>query len=236
MVAVLCLCISIAAGRAQSGKMPIDAGMAKLFGGNTRFTAALEIQDKQGPSSLEFIPATLAFDEGKSRLEFDLIKALGDKFPEPVLAQMRSAGMTALTIISRPDKQMMYIICPGVKAYTEMALSPEEIATKPDQIQVEATELGKEAINGHDCVKNKVIVTTENGTRQAATVWNASDLKHFPIKVELTRHGHPITAVFKEVKLGTVDKSAFDEPTGYTKYKTFSEMSQQEMLKHLQGH
>jgi len=36
------------------------------------------------------------------------------------------------------------------------------------------------------CVKNKVIVTDDKGDKHESTVWNATDLKNFPVKIETT--------------------------------------------------
>ena len=65
---------------------------------------------------------------------------------------------------------------------------------------METTELGKDTVDGHPCVKNKVIVTDNEGSKHESTVWNATDLKNFPVKIETDRTGRQtMTMLFKNV-------------------------------------
>jgi hypothetical protein len=100
---------------------------------------------------------------------------------------------------------------------------------------METTELAKETVDGHACVKNKVVVTDEKGEKHESTTWNATDLKDFPIKIETTEQGTPMTMSFKNVKLAKPQASQFEPPAGFKKYDNFMTMMQEEMSKRMGG-
>jgi len=97
------------------------------------------------------------------------------------------------------------------------------------------TELGKESVAGHACVKNKVIVTDNAGKATEFTVWNASDLKKFPVQIVSVQNDNTMTMIFKDVQLSPPDASQFDPPPGYRKYDSVQALMQTEMMKHMGG-
>ena len=66
----------------------------------------------------------------------------------------------------------------------------------PGDFKVEMTEIGKETVDGHPCVKNKVVVTDKENKKHESTVWNATDLKNFPIKIQTQEQGGNATMLF----------------------------------------
>src|SRR5262249_26695304 len=149
------------------------------------FSANMETQTK-GASAEDALKMTgkIAFDHGTSRFEIDMSQVSSAKIPAGAAAQMKSMGMEKMIMISRSDKKLSYLIYPGLQAYTENPL-PEAEAVKPDSdYKFETTELGRETVDGHPCVKNKAVVTDPQGNKSESTIWNATDLKKFPIKIE----------------------------------------------------
>jgi hypothetical protein len=80
-------------------------------------------------------------------------------------------------------------------------------------------------------VKNKVTVTDDKGNSYESTVWNATDMKNFPVKIEQSAGGGTVTMNFKDIKLEKPSADKFDAPAGATKYDSMSAMMQQEMMK-----
>jgi hypothetical protein len=64
----------------------------------------------------------------------------------------------------------------------------------------------------HPCVKNKIVVTDDKGKKNESIVWNATDLKSFPVKIETTDDGTKLTMIFKDVKLTKPDATLFEVP------------------------
>ena len=75
----------------------------------------------------------------------------------------------------------------------------------PADFKVETTELGKETVDGHPCVKNKVVVTDKESKQHESTVWNATDLKNFPVKIETGRERRHFDHAFKNISLTKPD-------------------------------
>jgi len=209
--------------------------MSKLFGDNKTFSALLEVQAKDGRAGDTTIPGKLSFDDGKSRFEMDMTKMKNSKMPPEAVEQMKAMGMDSMVVISRPDKKTSYMIYPGFKAYAEMPLKDSESAETVNKSKVEVTALGKETVDGHSCTKNKVVVTDEKEKKQEFTVWNATDLKSFPVKIETNEGKTAMTMLFKEVKLTKPEAKLFDAPTDYKRYENMMSMMQEEMMKKMGG-
>jgi len=241
LVALLGLALLSAHAQPGGGGMGAPKGpsfggsLSKLLGENSAFSAAIEIQT-EGPSGDNVtIPGKMSFNEGKSRLEIDMSKAMGANMPAEAVAQIKAMGMDLIVIISRPEKKTSYTTFPGLRAYLETAIPDNETPEATSKFKVESTELGKETVEGHPCLKNKVVVTDDKGTNHISTVWNATDLKKFPIKIESTEGGKPMTMLFQQVKLAKPDESQFAAPTDYKRYESYTTLIMQEMMKRQGG-
>jgi hypothetical protein len=233
------LCLTLVSADAQPrrgggmggpGGAQISAAMTKLFGENQAFSATLQNEVQMAQGETISMPGKIAFDSGKSRFEMNMSEAKGSAMPPQAVAQMKSMGMDNMITISRPDKNLAYIVYPGLKAYAEM-----QDTNSPSQtgLKMEKTELGKETVEGHPAVKSKATVTDDKGKTHEFTVWNATDLKNFPVKIETTEQGTAVTMLFKDVKFTKPEASLFDPPTDFKKYDNIMEMMQQEMMKRM---
>ncbi len=227
-------CLSLVPAYAQMGGSPhgpdFSGTMAKLFGNNSTFSAKLEIQVEAMT-----MPGKMAFDNGKSRFEMNLMEMKGGQMPPEASAHMKAMGMDQMVTLSLPDKKATYLIYPGLQAYAEMPIQNSHDAKPASEFKIETTELGKETVDGHPCVKNKAVVTDDQGKKHESTIWNATDLKDFPVKIQTTEQGTLTTMRFKDVKLSKPDASQFELPSGYKKYDSMAVMMQQEMMKRMGG-
>ncbi len=205
--------------------------MSKLFGDNKTFSSTVEIQAKDGQAGDTTIPGKLMFDDGKSRFEMDMTKMKNSKMPPGAAEQMKAMGMDSMVVISRPDKKLSYMVYAGLNSYVEMPLKESDSAEAVNKLKVETTELAKETIDNHPTVKNKVVVTDDKGKKQEFTVWNATDLKSFPVKLEMSERGTVVTMLFKDVKLAKPEAKLFEAPAGLKKYDNMMTMMQEEMMK-----
>jgi hypothetical protein len=207
--------------------------MSKLFGDNKTFSATIEIQAVDGAAGDTTIPGKLAFDDGKSRFEMDMTKMTNSSMTAESIEMVEKMGMDRIVIISRPDKKLNYMLYSSLSAYVEM---PATDATAPEALakyKVATTELGKETVDGHPCVKNKVVVTDDQGKQNESTVWNATDMKNFPVKIETAERGTKLTMLFKEVKLTKPAAKEFEAPTGMKRYDNMMALMQEEMMKRM---
>ena len=245
LATALCLCFTTA--RAQPGPRGGMAGqppgprfgadMAKIFGENSAFSADLECRMiRTGTTADEMtMPGKLAYLTGQSRVEMDMTTVKSKQLPPQAAAQMKQMGMDKMIAIGRPDKKVSYLVYPGLQAYVENPVPEAQAAQTDADYQMQTTELGKDTVDGHACVKNKVVVTGKDGKAHESTVWNATDLKKFPIKIETTQDANTVTMLFTNVKLAKPDAAQFDPPADFKKYDSMMGMMQEEMMKRLGG-
>ncbi|MGA2245803.1 MAG: DUF4412 domain-containing protein [Verrucomicrobiota bacterium] len=213
----------------------LGGAMNKLFGANQIFSATMEIQTAAPDGSDIIMPGTVSYDGGKFRFEINLSQVQGGGMPAAVVQQLKTMGMDIVITISRPDLKLSYLVYPGINSYAEVPLKKGSASTSLDDYKMDTTELGKETVDGHDCVKNKVTVTDKEGARHESTVWNATDLKNFPVKIEATEEDQSATMRFKNITFDKPAASLFEPPTGLTKYNDAKTMLQTEMMKKMGG-
>jgi hypothetical protein len=109
-------------------------------------------------------------------------------------------------------------VYPLLQCYAEIPLRKEDAAEQERNFKLDRTRLGKETIDGHACVKNKVVLTDDQGKKQESIVWNASDQKDFPIQLQMAVQDDTVLFRFRDVKLNRPDPKLFDPPAGFTKY------------------
>jgi hypothetical protein len=185
---------------------------AAFYGGNINFTAT-EISYMHNPAAPKKAgegptnTTEIAFSEGKRR--------------ETVIA---SPGSAMFATITRPDRNMGYSVwLGGLNIFVEQALRPPEMAEAPIPNPIkEKSDIGQETIDGHPCVKCKVIIQDGGGTTEWTT-WEATDLNRFPIRAEYPAGGKTMKFEYTDVKLVKPDPSLFDPPKGCKKLKSKEE-------------
>jgi len=213
----------------------LGGAMDKLFGVNQAFSAKMDFQTSQGQGNPLTVPGKISFDSGKSRFEMNMSEMRGSQMPPNAGAQLKAMGMDTVISISRPDLKLGYLVYPGLSSYTEITAHDSTNTSSPDDFKVVTVEAGQETVDGHDCAKNNVTVTGKDGVKHEYTVWNAIDLKNFPVKVVTTEAGSSVTMVFRNVSLGKPAAGTFDPPAGYSKYDNAQTMLQTEMMKKMGG-
>jgi hypothetical protein len=210
----------------------INAAMIKLFGDTKAFTAQAQarVLDKE-LKEVSSIPMTMALLDENLRAEMDLTRAKSSMMPPEAAAMMKQAGMDKMITIVRSDKKLTLLCYPGAQAYAEMPFSENESA----ESKVETTEIGKDSVDGHPCVKMKLSSTDSKGRPQEAFVWQATDLKKFPIQIQMTQRANTVIVKFEAPKLEKPAASLFNAPDGHTKYPTVQALGQAVMMKMFSG-
>jgi hypothetical protein len=228
------LCLQLASAPAQMGRPgggpQMNAATAKLFGDQQTFSADLEVILNQGQEMT--LPGKMAFDNGKARMEMNMGEAKGGAMAQNA-AQMKAMGMDQIVMIMRPDQKASYMVVPGMKAYAP-APESDSGSTNIAAFKLENTKLGEETVDGKECVKNKAVVTDDQGKKHEFTVWNAKSLKDFPVKIQMKQEGMDVTTLFKDVKFSKPDSGQFNPPSDFKKYDDFMTMMQQEVMKRMQ--
>jgi hypothetical protein len=195
----------------------LNAALMKLLGNTKAFSARAEFLVRSGADTT-IIPMGFVLLDGKTRMEIDMAQVKGKEMRAETLAKFKKMGMDRMVNIIIPEKKIMWTIYPALKAYTEMP-APDEAVTGGDKdLKIELTEIGKETVEGHECVKSKFVLTDGKGNKREGRTWNAKDLKNFPVKMEFPDVGATLTITFKNIKLTVPDSKQFDAPAGYRKH------------------
>jgi hypothetical protein len=231
-------CLGLSPVFAQPGPTPggagFDSAMTKLFGENSAFTATLESQIKPKSGDLITMPGKISFDSGQARMEMNLATATGLKLPAGAADQMKSMGLDVMITVSLPAKKSVLLIYPGLQSYVDNPMPAAAAATNLN-FKVTTTELGSETVSGHPCVKNKVFVIDAGGATNEFTVWNATDLKNFPMKIFRGGPEADVTMTFADVSLTKPAASLFEPPASYSRYDNVQTMMQTEIMKKMGG-
>jgi ankyrin repeat protein len=217
------LCASFAATAQQSSRAPSAMSASfciiKMFGTNN-CTARCDVRilnDSFKESSTE----GFALLDGKTRQEMDISQFKAQMFPPAAVRQM---GIDQQVIVLRPDLKLTYNIYPRLKSYVIRPLPKTDAAAQGKEPTMEVTELGKENVDGHTCVKKKFIVTTGDGEKHEILAWLASDLKDFPVKTQVKDEDNIEINTYKEIQFVTLDAKLFEPPAGFTVYTNFEDM------------
>jgi hypothetical protein len=197
----------------------VSVAMLKLFGNTTAFTARVEVRvlDKSGSERIR-TPMNFAALDGKIRVEIDMAQMHGTDLLPATVAGLKQLGMDRVVSVVRPDRKAIYIIYPGAKGYVILPLSKEESEAATRNFKVEKTALGRETLDARPCVKNQVVVKNGANAVLAATTWNATDLKDFPIQIATKENGLTSIMRFQQVQFARLDAKQFEPPAGFTAY------------------
>lgn len=225
--------ISTAFAQGMFGARTKDPGeqLGKIFGKNTAFTANAQVTMKD-PSGkqMQVMEFTYGMLDGKVRTEMDMTKMQGANVPPEAMGQMKQMGMDRTVHIFLPDKKIAYMLYPSMKAYCEMNTGQMAGQKEGKEPKIEETELGKETIDGHPCMKSKVVVTDEDGHKFESLVWKATDLKDFPIQTQMTTEDHTtITTKFTDINRSKPSASMFEPPSDFKRYANMQELMMSNM-------
>ena len=76
-------------------------------------------------------------------------------------------------------------------------------------------------------------VTSASGKQVLGTVWYATDLKDFPVKIQLPEGGSIVEMTFKDVKLQRPETSLFQPTAGFARYDSMEKLIQDRVFKAL---
>lgn len=198
----------------------LNAAFMKLFGSVTAFTAKVDTQVlDQSQKEWVRMPMALAALDNKVRVEVNMAQVKSKDLPENAIAKLKQMGMDRVVSIIRPDKKATFILYPGAQGYVSMPLAKAEVEAWEKGLKLEKALLGKETLDGHACVKNRVVVKNNQAPVLEATTWNATDLKDFPVQIETKEKGNTVLMRFSQVQLAKPDAKQFELPAGYGQMK-----------------
>jgi hypothetical protein len=215
-----------------AGPAGMSAALTKLFGTTTAFAAKGEMQVTDAAhNEVAFWPMDFAILDRRIRVKIDLAETRNKDMPPGTGATLKKIGMSEVVSIIRPDKKVLYVIYPDQRVMLAMPLPKEDYEGSDKAPQVSKTPLGKEIIDGHPCVKNRVLISDSAGQTAEAITWDATDLKNLPIQIETQEkdptspQGNTTSLVrFKQIQFARPDAALFEPPSGYTQYNNAEDL------------
>ncbi len=218
------------------GQTGLNAAMTKLFGEFTAFSArtAVTMKDKAQNETLK-MPMDFSLRDGKIRADVDLGQLKSRDLTPEMATQLKQIGMDKMLTIVRPDKKTTLVVYPALKAYADVPMSKQEADDLDQTYKVVKTKIGPETVDGHACVKYRVTVTNEKGDKNEALVWCATDLKEFPVQMQLIQPEGSVVMLFQNVRLEKPELNVFEAPSGYRRYTSVDLLMQEAMARMMGG-
>ena len=227
-----CLLASVSLAQMPGAQPPPDpcAALAKFFSRDAEFTASAKvvIVGKKARDNQTMV-MRFAVSGRKMRNEMDMTK-MGN-IPARDTAGMKQMGMDQMVILALPEKPATYMAYPNLKSYCDMPTPNKGNA----EGKLEKTELGSDTGEKHACKKSTLMFTDKDGKTAEAIVWEATDLKNFPIQYQTVENEQTTTTTFSDIKMDKPDASLFDLPESYKKYGNMQAMMMGNMQRLLQG-
>ena len=197
--------------------MPLVKTFFSKFVGTPEFSAEVNMGlcDAQGALRMS-LPMDLEVSTNCMRQEIDVMGMW--PLPPEVKANMKIMHVEKIDIITRIDTKQLYLIFPGIQAYTTFPISDavlNQINYQANDLTIQKTQLGQDIVGEHPCVKINAVVSEPNHPTENADLWCATDLQQFPIKIEAHANGGITKFDFQNVKIGKPDYSLFEVPTNY---------------------
>ncbi len=210
----------------------INASLLRMFGDTKFFSAKgdLRMSDDNG-KAISSMPVSWALLDGKLRADMDLSQMQGGAMPPQATAMLKQTGMDKMQLLIMPESKTTLFIYPGLEAYAPVR--DNDVATAEEK--VETTDVGKEEVDGHPCVKKKMSTTDAKGKVQEAFIWSATDLKNFPIKMEMKQKKNTVLIHFETPSFQKPDAKLFEVPANYTKHDSIQGLMQSAMMKMFGG-
>lgn len=210
-----------------AGPAGLTAAITKLFGDNRAFSAKAEVQLLDGEQKeIAVMPMDFSLLDSSIRVEMDLAQVKNQQMPPGTIESLKQMGMAHVISIINPGKTNALVLYPDQKLLLRVPLPKEEAAAAASAEKLKKTPIGNETVAGHPCVKNKVTITDAGGQSVDVLLWNATDLRDFPVQIQTKEKESTSMMRFKEVKFNQPDSSLFEPPAGYTQCTSREELMQ----------
>jgi len=151
-------------------------------------------------------------------------------------SRVENPAIKGVVSIVIADAKKTIMMNTNAKVYSEQVTQEQDQMTNmydPDVV-FEKKKVGNETIDGHPCVKYDTVYYRKSkpNEKHKAIIWEAQDLKEFPIQMEVTVPANPkypgsggkMIVKYKDVKLGAATASMFEVPPGYKKVNSVQEV------------
>jgi hypothetical protein len=205
---------------------PVDslALLKQLLGPAAAFTASAVLTGVSSNDEDSFVmEVDYVVLQRRLRTETDLTKLRGAHACDNAQDRLREVGMDQIITIIDPELKRSYTVYPRAQAYVDSPIDWRERLKELSDIQ--KTELGRETVAGHPCIKSRVLATDQMGNESEVLVWEASDLNRFPIQLRFEVPQGAFTMLFHDVRLTPPDIAMFQPPAEFYRYTDLAQLA-----------
>jgi len=104
-----------------------------------------------------------------------------------------------------------YMVMNGMCMQTATQTQSNPFAQASDA-SIDRSPAGADTLDGHPCKVENLTITPHDGKPMKMKVWEAQDLKSFPIKVEMQTDKGTVTVLYKDLSFDAPPASLFTHP------------------------
>jgi len=213
----------------------LNPALARLFVDFPGFSARayVRVQEKNDEKSLQ-VPLDFQFLEGNMRAEIDMTQVRSKELPRDFLSNLKQIGMDRIITLMQSERRETAVIYPGLQAVVRLpsATPTNGVARPPPPLKKK--RLSTETVDGHSCEKYRVTLADSSGESQEALVWEAKDLKNFPVQIQMKRGTTSVWVLYREIKMERPDPQVFEIPKGSREFDNVQKVME-EAVKRLLG-
>jgi hypothetical protein len=98
--------------------------------------------------------------------------------------------------------------------------APVNAGLAATNVQIDSSAGISEVIDNHPCHRYEARITCSDGSVALYKVWQADDLRHFPLRIQSNTGGKPMTLDFSDVLFDPPSQTLFNPPDGFVRYDT----------------
>ncbi len=172
------------------------------------FFCSAAVAQTQNPFGVKQFSATVVMSgapAAKGRgMQGDMkIYRSGDK----MRTSMGSMGYMVMDLTQHTNYMVMNGMC------MQISRPPQQNPfSQAQDATIDRSPAGTDTVDGHACKVENVTVTPHNGQPTKMKLWEAQDLKGFPVKVEMESSHGPVTVEYKDISLDEPPASLFTHP------------------------
>ena len=153
-------------------------------------------------------------------------------------SSVRVERSSALSTLYVPSKSKVYNFTTYPdQSHQCVSMNPDQARMLPSPLEllegseVKRTLVGKETVEGHSCKVESVVVKRPDGKTIESKVWEAEDMKGVPVKIESHIGEITLSAVYRDISLGTPDEKLFTVPDKCTPFEKMGQVVEQKIVK-----
>jgi hypothetical protein len=185
--------------------LPLDVSVAWLFTNQPPFRAKVAMT-RAGDSADRPVQALLAGSGG--RLYYSTDHRDRDDRPRN-LGFVWDAGTAS-----------GFVMSDALQGYAPLAAAPKLTAVEPPVTEGALFE----KVDGHEARIRSYVGVLEDGSRVEMRVWEATDLRGFPVRIQQRSRGGLSTATISDVRFEAVASGLFQPPEGFTRFESSDRM------------